>query len=108
MKNLANILRKADITPRERILTLVRNYIEKDKNGKGILSESEIYSLTQGWKPKNSHEVNEYNKYLNLSKLETSMRLDAQMFACRSENILLRSHIPVSYTRLTLPTNREV
>jgi hypothetical protein len=101
MKNLANILRKADITPRDRILTLVKNDVEKDKTGKGILSDSEIYSLTQGWKPKNSQEVNEYNKYLNLSKLETSMRLDAQMLACRSENILLRSHILLDHIEYT-------
>lgn len=93
MKNLANLLRKADITPRERIITLVQNNIRKDKDGKGILSESEIYSLTEGWKPKNSQEVREYNKYLELSKLEASMRLDTQMFACRSENLLLRSHV---------------
>ncbi len=93
MKNLANILRRADITPRERMLTLIRNDVEKDKNGKGILSESEIYSLAQGWTPKTSQEAREYNRYLELSKIETSMRLDAQMFACRSENLLLRSHI---------------
>lgn len=93
MKNLANLLRKADITPRERILTLVKNDVEKDRNGKSVLSESEIYSLTQGWKPKSSQEAREYNKYLELSKIEASMRLDAQMFACRSENLLLRSHV---------------
>lgn len=93
MKNLANLLRKADITPRERMITLVQNSVRKEKYGKSILSESEIYSLTDGWKPKNSQEVREYNKYLELSKLEASMRLDAQMFACRSENLLLRSHI---------------
>ncbi len=93
MKNLANLLRKADITPRERMITLVQNSVYKEKDGKSILSESEIYSLTEGWKPKTSQEVREYNKYLELSKLEASMRLDAQMFACRSENLLLRSHI---------------
>lgn len=93
MKNLANLLRKADITPRERMITLVQNSVHKEKDGKSVLSESEIYSLTDGWKPKNSQEVREYNKYLELSKLEASMRLDAQMFACRSENLLLRSHI---------------
>lgn len=101
MKNLANILSKADITPRERIITLVRNDIEKDKNGKGILTDSEIYALTEGWKPKNSQEVNEYNKYLNLSKLETSMRLNAQMFACRSENKILRSHTLLAHIKDT-------
>lgn len=93
MKNLANILRRADITPRERIITLVQNSVHKEKDGKGVLSESEIYCLTEGWKPKNSQEVSEYNKYLELSKLEALMRLDAQMFACRSENLLLRSQI---------------
>lgn len=93
MKNLANLLRKADITPRERILTLVQNSIRKEKNGKSVLSEAEIHSLTDGWKPKTSQEVREYNKYLELSKLESCMRIDAQMFACRSENLLLRSHI---------------
>lgn len=93
MKNLANLLRKADITPRERIVTLVQNSIRKEKDGKSVLSEAEIHSLTDGWKPKNSQEVREYNRYLELSKLESCMRLDAQMFACRSENLLLRSHI---------------
>jgi len=99
MRNLANILRKADITPRDRILTLVRNDVEKDKTGKRILTESEIYSMIQGWRPKNSHEVNEYNTYLELSKLEASMRLDAQMFTCHSENILLRSHIILNHIK---------
>ena len=93
MKNLANLLRKADITPRERMITLVQNSVRKEKDGNSVLSESEIYSLTEGWKPKNSQEVREYNKYLELSKLEASMRLDAQMFGYRSENLLLRSHI---------------
>lgn len=92
MKNLANLLRKADISPRERVVTLVQNRVNKEKDGKGILSEPEIYSLTDGWKPKSTQEAREYNKYLELSKLEVSMRIDAQMFVCRSENSLLRSH----------------
>jgi hypothetical protein len=95
MKNLANLLRKADISPRERVVTLVQNRVRKEKDGRGILTESEIYSLTDGWKPKSSQEAREYNKYLQLSKLEVSMRLDAQMFACRSEGKLLRSHLLV-------------
>ena len=92
MKNLANLLRKADISPRERVVTLVQNRVHKEKEGKGILSDSEIHALTDGWKPKSTQEAREYNKYLELSKLEVSMRIDAQMFACRSENMLLRSH----------------
>lgn len=98
MKNLANILRKSNLSPKERIITIIQNEIYKDKNGKGILSESELYSLTEGWKPKDSYEVKEYNRYLKAFELEKSMRLDARMFAYRSENFLLRSHILIDYT----------
>jgi len=42
MKNLANLLRKAELTPRERVVTLVHNDIHRDENGKSALSESEI------------------------------------------------------------------
>jgi hypothetical protein len=98
MKNLANILRRADISPKERIITIIQNEIYKEKNGKGALTDSEIYSLSQGWRPRNSHEVKEYNRYLEASKLERSMRLDAQMFGCRSENSLLRSNALINHT----------
>lgn len=91
MKNLANLLRKAKLTPRERVVTLVHNDIHRDENGKSALSESEIYSLTQGWKPQNSREVNEYNKYLELSRIEQIMRFDSYGLSLRSENSLLRS-----------------
>lgn len=91
MKNLANLLRKAELTPRERVVTLVHNDIHRDENGKSALSESEIYSLTQGWKPHNSREVNEYNKYLELSRIEQIMRFDSYGLSLRSENSLLRS-----------------
>ena len=101
MKNLANLLRKADISPRERIVTLVKNDVYKEKNGKGILTDSEIYSLSKGWKPKNSYEVDEYNKYYEASRLEATMKLDAQMFAYRSENLLLRSHLLFSHIKYT-------
>lgn len=90
MKNLANILRRADITPQERVTTLVQNDVYREEHGKSMLSDSEIYSLTQGWRPKNSYEVNEYNKYLDLSRIERSMRIDSHLLGLRSENSLLR------------------
>ncbi|MDQ5883663.1 MAG: hypothetical protein QG654_577 [Patescibacteria group bacterium] len=91
MKNLANILRRADITPQERVITLVQNDVYREEYGKSILSESEIYSLTQGWRPKNSHDVNEYNKYLELSRIEQTMRFDSYGLSLKGENSILRS-----------------
>ncbi len=98
MKNLANILRKSNLSPKERIITIIQNEVYKEKNGKGTLTDSEIYALSQGWRPRDSHEAKEYNRYLDASKLERSMRLDARMFAYRSENFLLRSNMLINYT----------
>jgi hypothetical protein len=106
MKNLTNILRRSNISPKERILAVVQNEIYKEKNGKGALSESEIHALSHGWNPKDSHEAKEYNRYLEAFKLERSMRIDARMFAYRLENFLLRSNILVNYT-MNLDRNIE-
>ncbi len=97
MKNLANLLRKADISPRERVVTLVQNRVHKEKNGKGILSESEIYSLSDGWKPKSSQEAREYNRYNDGWRTESGMKLDAQGIYLSAENSLLRAMRLVDY-----------
>ncbi len=90
MKNLNNLLRRANITPLERVAALVRNNSHKEKTGKGILSESELYTLTDGWKAQGT-EVKEYNRYINIARLEGSMRMDAQMFSYHSELSVVRN-----------------
>ena len=75
MKNLANILRKSNLSPKERIITIIQNEVYKEKNGKGTLTDSEIYALSQGWRPRDSHEAKEYNRYLDASKLERSINV---------------------------------
>jgi hypothetical protein len=96
MKSLTNILRRSNITPFERVATLVHNDIYKEKTGKDALSESDIYTLTKGWNASNS-EANEYNKYIKIVQLESSMKMDAQMFLCRSELALLRNQRVLDY-----------
>lgn len=90
MKNLSDILRRSNITPLERVTALVHNDIYKEKNGKGVLSDSDIYVLTKSWNPR-MFEAKEYNRYINIVQLESSMKMDTQMFLYRSELALLRN-----------------
>lgn len=90
MKSLSNILRRSNITPFERVMALVHNDVHREKTGKGMLSESDVYALTKGWYA-NPSEVTEYNKYINIARLESSMYMDAQMFLYRAELSLLRN-----------------
>jgi hypothetical protein len=90
MKNLSDLLRRSNITPLERVTAIVHNDIYREKNGKDALSYSDIYVLTQAWSP-HTFEAQEYNKYIKIIKLESFMKMDAQMFLCRSELSLLRN-----------------
>lgn len=90
MKSLSNILRRSNITPFERVMAIVHNDVHREKTGKGMLSESDVYALSKGWYASPS-EVTEYNKYINIARLESSMHMDAQMFLYQSEISILRN-----------------
>lgn len=55
-----------------------------------MLSESDVYTLTQGWNG-DASEIKEYNKYINIARLESSMYMDAQIFLYRAEVSILRN-----------------
>ena len=97
MKNLATLLQKADLKPRERVLLLVHNYMTKDTTGNGPLTEAQKYSLNEGWRPKNNDEIREYNRYNNGWRRESEMKLDAQGIYLSAENSLLRASRLVDY-----------
>ncbi len=90
MKNISNILRRSKITPLERVTVLVHNDVHREKTGKDMLSDSEIYTLTKGWNASTS-QADEYNRYIKIVQLESSMKMDAQMFLSRAEISILRN-----------------
>ena len=90
MKNISNILRRSKITPLERVTVLVHNDVHREKTGKQILSDSDHHVLTTAWNA-STYEAKEYNKYINIVQLESSMKMDTQMFLYRSELSLLRN-----------------
>jgi len=96
MKSLTNILRRSNITPFERVTALVYNDVYREKTGKDRVSKSDLHALSKGWSPSAS-EANEYNKYINIVQLESTMKMDAQMFLSRSEVSILRNQRVFDY-----------
>lgn len=90
MKNLKNIIKRSNLTPLERITVLVHNNEHKYKTGKDLLTDAELHTLTQGWTSRMG-EANTYNRYLEVARLEGSMRMDATMFSYRSELSVVRN-----------------
>jgi hypothetical protein len=78
MKSITNILRRSNLTSKDRILLQIHNDIKEMKTGKSSLSETDIHTLSEGWKPKDNYEVREYNKYLNIWKSLKFLSMDMQ------------------------------
>lgn len=78
------------MTPLERVTALVHNDRHREKTGTSILSDSQLHTLTQKWSG-DIGQINEYNRYIGIVRLEHSMRLDAQMFATNAELSLVRN-----------------
>ncbi|MFZ2150141.1 MAG: hypothetical protein WAV15_03200 [Minisyncoccia bacterium] len=97
MKNLATLLKKGDLTPKERMLFLVHDAVSKDKTGKEILTEADRHALSEGWKPLHDREVDEYNRYNKGWRTEGSLRLDAQTTYLNAQVSLLRSSRLLDY-----------
>ncbi len=78
MKNISNLLRTADITPRQRILMCIHEEIHEMQTGVKSLNSADIYALSTGWKTKHRHEVEEYNKYFHTWEALRYLKIDMQ------------------------------
>jgi hypothetical protein len=97
MKNLSNIIKRSNLTPFERVATLVRHNTHKQKTGKDLLTEAQLHNLTQGWSAQRG-EANEYNRYLEIARLENSMSIDATTFSYKSELSVVRQQRVLAYS----------
>jgi len=96
MRNLNNIIKRSNLTPFERVATLVRHNVHKQKTGKDLLTEAQLHSLTQGWSSRTG-EANEYNRYLEIARLENSMSIDATTFSYKAELSVVRHQRVLAY-----------
>ena len=88
---LTQSLMNGNLTPKERVLLLVQNHVAKDKTGTEILTEADKHALCEGWKPKDNHEVREYNRYNAVANLMHSAEIDAQTTYLGATTALLRA-----------------
>lgn len=90
MRNLSNIIKRSNLSPFERVAALVRHNVHKQKTGKDLLTEAQLNNLTQGWSARMG-EANEYNRYLEIARLENSMHIDAASFSYKAELAAVRN-----------------
>jgi hypothetical protein len=96
-KNIANLLQKGNLTPKERSLMIVHNHVTENREGRGFLSEADKYSLVEGWQPKDNHEVREFNKYNGAWRSSLYAEIDAQTTFLSAQNAFLRADLVASY-----------
>jgi hypothetical protein len=101
MQKLTTLLEKGNLTPKERVMLLVHDYVAKDTTDKEILTKADKHALCEGWKPKNNGEVDEYNRYNDGWRTEGLMKLDAQTTYLNMQNALLRASRVVDYAMWT-------
>lgn len=78
MKNISKLLQKSNLTPRERIMLMIKNDIHRAKTGEGILSETDVHAVSGSWKPEKNYEVKEYNKYWKTWDLFVKLEMEMQ------------------------------
>lgn len=78
MKNISNLLRTGDLSPRQRILMCIHEEIHEMQTGVKSLNSADIYALSTGWKTKHRHEVEEYNKYFHTWEALRYLKIDMQ------------------------------
>ena len=96
MKNINSIIKRSNLSPFERVAALVRNNEHKRTTGKNMLTDAQLETLTQGWSARMG-EANEYNKYLEIARLENSMSIDATTFSYKAELAVVRNQRVLAY-----------
>jgi hypothetical protein len=107
MNKLTSTLNTGNLTPKERVLLLVRNHVAKDTTGKETLTEADKHALSEGWQPKNSDEAREYNRYNEGANLMSSATIDAQTTFLSAQTAHFRK-LPLMIQLLEYPHHREM
>lgn len=96
-KNIANILQKGNIKPKDRVLLLVADDVSRERDGKALLTDADRHALSEGWTPKDNNEVKEYNLYNEGRRYIAFGELDAQTTYLNATVGFLRASKYISY-----------
>jgi len=78
MKKIHKIIEKSNLTPRERIMMMIKNDIHRAHTGEGILSDADIQAISGSWRAENNYQVKEYNKYWKVWDLFVKLEMEMQ------------------------------
>lgn len=78
MKDITKLLAKGNLSPRERVLLVIRNEAHERTTGKSLVTEADIVALTMNWKPRDYREAEQYNKYLEVWNMFGRLEIDMQ------------------------------
>jgi hypothetical protein len=76
-KDIKRLLRKPNLTPKDRHFLRVANLISQDKKGKRILTEEQEQTLINDWQPRTTAETEEFNRYNQAYKTICFAEIDA-------------------------------
>lgn len=78
-KTLTSLLSKGNLTPKERLIILLRNDVAKDTTGKELLTEADKKAL-ENWKAKTNEEAREWNRYSEAMRLFAKYALETELY----------------------------
>lgn len=106
MKNIANMLGRADLTPRQRYLMLIHNDIQKAKTGKDILTEADKKAL-ENWKAYTNEEAREWNQLNEGWRYSGRLNIEAEL-AYKDARIAHLSNLPIILSMFFYPGDRRM
>lgn len=109
MKDITKLLAKGNLTPRERVLLVIRNEAHERKTGKNLVTEADIVALTTSWKPRDYKEAEQYNKYLEVWNMFGRLEIDMQTSYLMSQLSIARLEqiAQMFYYKRDSPKQRE-
>ena len=107
MKHLNSVFNTNELTPKERVLFMVHDDVAKEQKGEGILTDADRNAIHEKWRPKDNHEVKEYNRFLEGWNIVGYAALDMQTLFLNTQNAHLRKH-PIMCNLFSYPEFNEM
>ena len=85
MKDIAQVVKNANLTAKERALVYINAEIEKDKTGKEVLTAADIQAIKNPKAFINDSYIDTYNKYIEAWRAILMLGIDSQNFFSKAK-----------------------
>jgi len=77
LATISKLLRKTNLTPKERYVIVIADLASKERDGKTILTKAKKDAIVNNWQPATVDEAEEFNRYNQAWKLTITAELEA-------------------------------